>query len=396
MTTPAENTHGVVSVQQHTLLSDGTSYYTDKYGEASAHVRPASVNSPVFSNGFRYPTSWFHLGYRTSLSVDGFIQVSRPGIWPGWWAQLSGALGDFTIFDSYPQAAPDWMYDVAHVRALTALKGQGANLGVMFAERHETAELLTGAAHSVASQVRAYKATRPKDWSKVAGALSPKNGFFNFPSSWLQMAYGWIPLMSDVQGSCNALSKKEQGNQAYDISVKGKCKDQQKYHILDVELVDGIPGLARYKCYLTAVTDVTCQLWYTLDNPVLAAFSSLGLTNPLEIVWERVPYSFVVDWFLPVGNWLSALDADFGWQFKAGRDTEFARWESSYVIDRHDGLSGFQLDRFAPMDWHYRGHRMQRRKLSSTPGVGIPHFKNPFSSRHIANALALLVEAFRR
>jgi hypothetical protein len=33
---------------------------------------------------------------------------------------------------------------------------------------------------------------------------------------------------------------------------------------------------------------------------------SLGLVNPAEIAWEVVPYSFVVDWFLPIGSYISA------------------------------------------------------------------------------------------
>lgn len=31
-----------------------------------------------------------------------------------------------------------------------------------------------------------------------------------------------------------------------------------------------------------------------------------GLTDPASIVWERIPYSFVVDWFLPIGNFLQS------------------------------------------------------------------------------------------
>lgn len=36
-----------------------------------------------------------------------------------------------------------------------------------------------------------------------------------------------------------------------------------------------------------------------------------GLLNPLEVIWELVPLSFVADWFLPIGDYLSALDAPF-------------------------------------------------------------------------------------
>jgi len=35
----------------------------------------------------------------------------------------------------------------------------------------------------------------------------------------------------------------------------------------------------------------------------------ISLGNPMELAWELIPFSFVVDWFLPIGNWISALDA---------------------------------------------------------------------------------------
>jgi len=31
--------------------------------------------------------------------------------------------------------------------------------------------------------------------------------------------------------------------------------------------------------------------------------------NPYIWVWERIPFSFVVDWFVPVGSWLNAVTA---------------------------------------------------------------------------------------
>jgi hypothetical protein len=34
---------------------------------------------------------------------------------------------------------------------------------------------------------------------------------------------------------------------------------------------------------------------------------ALGLNNPAGVLWEKLPYSFVIDWFLPVGNYLEAL-----------------------------------------------------------------------------------------
>jgi hypothetical protein len=33
----------------------------------------------------------------------------------------------------------------------------------------------------------------------------------------------------------------------------------------------------------------------------------LGLTNPLNVAWELVPFSFVVDWFIPIGSFFDGL-----------------------------------------------------------------------------------------
>jgi hypothetical protein len=35
----------------------------------------------------------------------------------------------------------------------------------------------------------------------------------------------------------------------------------------------------------------------------------LGMLDPASVVWEIVPYSFVVDWFVPFGTYLSNLNA---------------------------------------------------------------------------------------
>lgn len=35
-----------------------------------------------------------------------------------------------------------------------------------------------------------------------------------------------------------------------------------------------------------------------------AGLASLGVTNPLKIVWNAIPFSFLLDWVWPVSNWL--------------------------------------------------------------------------------------------
>jgi hypothetical protein len=104
----------------------------------------------------------------------------------------------------------------------------------------------------------------------------------------------------------------------------------------------------------------------------------------------------VVDWFLPVGNWLSTLDADFGWDFHSGTLTKFSRGGSSSIFTRSGFIPGDVKVDFSGDYYSAKGFSMTRTVYSSASWGGIPRFKNPLSSQHIANALSLLVQAFRR
>jgi hypothetical protein len=46
---------------------------------------------------------------------------------------------------------------------------------------------------------------------------------------------------------------------------------------------------------------------FQIENPLTNTLSSLGLTNPLNVAWELVPFSFVVDWFIPIGDFFNGL-----------------------------------------------------------------------------------------
>jgi hypothetical protein len=47
-----------------------------------------------------------------------------------------------------------------------------------------------------------------------------------------------------------------------------------------------------------------------IENLDLALASQLGVVNPASIAWELIPFSFIVDWFLNVGDFLNQF-SDF-------------------------------------------------------------------------------------
>lgn len=76
------------------------------------------------------------------------------------------------------------------------------------------------------------------------------------------------------------------------------------------------------QCFGMASTDfrgstITCRVGFRLKNAQLEAFDkawralyTYGLQPNFYVVWDMIPYSFIVDWFVPIGDMLSVLDTE--------------------------------------------------------------------------------------
>lgn len=205
---------------------------------------------------------------------------------------------------------------------------------------------------------------------------------------WLELQYGWKPLLSDVHAAVKwvqslpvprtRLSKRKQVSGTYTSKAS-----------LNLGNNTGI------------ITKLQTQKWreirsivveFEVANGFSNTLASLGLSNPLLIAWELVPYSFVVDWFLPVGNWLDGLDATVGLNFVRGSTSliqtrsETNQYSSQLSSGSRSG-SGSGSDSLDVVIY-------DRSVLSSFPLASRPSLKDPISAGHAANALALLSQSF--
>jgi hypothetical protein len=135
---------------------------------------------------------------------------------------------------------------------------------------------------------------------------------------------------------------------------------------------------------------------YTIASKLTQFLAQTGFTNPVNLAWEVLPYSFVLDWLLPVGPWLTTLSAYDGLSFVDGFVTRFTRQEISAMIDYKGSFPGT----YQPSTWDIAGRFgrvyiiVNRTKLTTFPSADCPQFKNPFSVTHALNGLALLEAAF--
>jgi hypothetical protein len=396
MTTPARNVNTTLTrpgyFYQKNTCTGGYTLQTSSNNRWKLYydVRPASINNPRDALGWRNPSAWSHDHLEAIVSPIGEMTTKN------WCANkkdftgsrhLDGEYATDSGMLTYITGPAAWLGNLANTRAYLALKSQDANLGEAFAEWHKTQEMVTSGATDIAKQVRQFRKSYPKQWAQVVrnGAVTQWRGI---PNRWLELQYGWKPLMSDIMGALKNCDRWASSDKGFRIRVKGAAKNR-RYNVVQLAT-----SPYWWKEYISYEDRVKTVLWYKLNHPTVATLASLGLTNPLELGWELVRFSFVVDWFLPVGNWLSTLDADFGWTYLTGTQSTFTNIEVKSVPGHIPDTVSAEYRNYT-VGPSAKGFRFRRTVLASPPGVGLPRFKNPLSASHVANALALLVQAFR-
>lgn len=110
---------------------------------------------------------------------------------------------------------------------------------------------------------------------------------------WLELQYGWKPLLQDVKGAAEFLAHHFQ-TPLRKVYTARRVKDLG-------ELTTSSPSNTKI---LWSKCRSTSQIKAILEE--VDVIGMAGLKDPLSVVWEKIPYSFVVDWFIPIGQYLSA------------------------------------------------------------------------------------------
>lgn len=346
--------------------------------------------------------------WRPPLPYARLIETGYPhapdcswnGVWWGgngvWSGNGSGPLRDSYYYDVVP-ACPLGVIQKAEIKALQKLKNQHVQAGNMLGERAQTARLVTDTLRRLTETVKAVKRL---DIQKALDALGVSrrkalNGSSAF-DLWLELQYGWKPLLSDVHGACEALQNREKDGAVANVTVKGHGSWTDKVTKLGSDTAG--PHYLDYEKRSTVKHDVWVRLDYVKNDLPLSTLAQLGVSNPLSIAWELVPWSFVADWFIPIGDFLDIRDADLGWSFLGGSRSV----KSTTTVT---GVTGTLRSSYAPwpvfgsatISGRSRQMQFSRYVYSGTPSVGLPSdftaLKTNASGQHIANGIALLASA---
>lgn len=367
---------------------------TGFYAAGAKEQRPASIHTTKTSNGWRPPTPWSHTIDRFWNPVVDGTSGPASGGWTCGWTGDTNLMG-YAGTGALPSLGT--VVDRAINKALLKLSNQQTDLGENFAERRQADRMIGDRIDRYTSQLTGrYIARHRRDWRRVK-AVSPfvRHGM-KFPNSWLEFQYGIQPLLNDIYGAYNVIKGVDKDWRTFRCSVKAFVKNDDTVTVSSFNINPGDPFLGQQ--FMADVTSTGksgafVRLDYALVNPVLAELQQLGLVNPALLAWNLAPYSFVWDWALPVGNYLQAWTADLGWQFIGGSISTKQTLSRTVSNPRH--TYGTAPTSITLMGGSALCMSFKRVVLNSSPAPRLPHFKNPLSLHHAANALSLLAVALR-
>lgn len=132
-----------------------------------------------------------------------------------------------------------------------------------------------------------------------------KNGVFKasnleeYLNVWLSFRYGLRPLISDIQRFNRAAIEASKRHRK--VFVKARAEDS--------EVISGYSTPQYF-----SDENQYWRLRWRFNGQVKYSFNIVGELNPIRVrfdpattLWEVVPYSFVIDWFYTVGDWLDSV-----------------------------------------------------------------------------------------
>lgn len=295
-------------------------------------------------------------------------------------------------------------YNKALKRLISAANSDiDANIAQDFAQIGQTTKLVASTATKIARSVLALKQLK---FTQAANHLfagrkplyrgkGPSAGA-SLASNWLELQYGWKPLLQDIHGAFNALSTLNE-DESFVHRVVASATDFAE-SVENLGLGATLPSSAGSHMRLTRVRSTTrFTIRYRIESPLKAFLAQTGFTNPINLAWEILPFSFVVDWFLPIGPYLETLSSWDGLTFSDGSQTRFTRQLVASVIN-YQGISLLNPTLLQHGHGAYQRSTviMDRTRLFTFPAAYFPSIKNGLASvDHALNAVALLRSAFK-
>lgn len=263
------------------------------------------------------------------------------------------------------------------------IAGSDFNAGVVIAEMNQSLGMIFNAATRIRKSIKSLlrgdivRAAKELGVTYHGRKRGSKQGATTLADQWLEISYGWVPLLNDAKSGAEFLAH------IFNLPLKQTYRARlKKVHSVELLQTFAVHQVSSYQTgqIIARISEV--------DVPMLS-----GLTDIASIVHEKTPWSFVADWFIPIGNYLSArgLARSVTGSFTTTKTMfQFVHYEGKASVTTYpykfETLDGPDFTRY---------FKTVDRTTSAELNVPLPKFK-PLgevpSWKRAANAVSLLIQ----
>lgn len=270
------------------------------------------------------------------------------------------------------------------------IRGHEFNAAIFAAESKES---LTTVVNTMRQVFTAFNCITRKDLAGALRSLSRVSGHSkkkasqrleagDVPGAWLSLTYGWVPLLNDIHAAMKAYEERSNGARGVTVRVH-KNKQLPPANLYSASDNTHFRSMSYRRSSVRYVVTF-------LEN--LSAVRTLGLNNPAAVLWEKLPWSFVVDWALPIGTYLDNLGVFSGLQLSYVR-TYYYKHEEMIQQTSRVGATWLGEEDLTFPTRGYLSRTWVQRTIGTSLNVPFPSLKSmerTFSIGHIQNASALI------
>jgi hypothetical protein len=298
-------------------------------------------------------------------------------------------FGDGTVSSAFPTSQFNSLWTAREEskllsKLLKKIKGHELHLGVALAEVDKLAGTVLGTLRNLVFGLDDLRRLRFAAFARRFGARPPRKDrverlrLLDISGRFLEMRYAWEPTIADAYEAAKAFEELSNGPRQYLNRATRRMTKPVGYR-------------TNY-CQVNQTVEVRRTYLFEMYEE-MGAFRQMGLIDPLSILWERIPMSFVVDWFIPIGTYLSLIGQI---PYLKGRflRTSSIRWNSSGTYQAAPFTGQDPASPSVDCDWVR--FNLERVPTSGPPSVPLPNFSvaGAIAGKRIQNAIALAHQIF--
>ena len=267
-----------------------------------------------------------------------FMKIGVPPVWQQ--GSVKTCYGGGSNWPTDPITANEKNQLIAKLRE--SIVHSDFNVGVFLAEGHQSLQMIGDTATKLARSFRLMRRGRPDlAWRQLLQSPGPvpkavrRLSRKDLDTVVLELQYGWVPLVNDLYEAAKSFAH----------FAETPCSKSYRVAIRRT----GPWPTAQYSGYQWLYGKNEARRQIIARVVEVNVPKMVGVTDPAQVLWEKLPWSFLADWILPIGSFLSArgvansLTGTFitshKWHRAAGKPAAVGAWTINapgYVEERID------------------------------------------------------------